>query len=191
MNFKEVETKYRAVDIKLQDFVAIAESFKPVKIENVSGYDYYHVKGEDEFIRHRDGNKPELTLKRKTKDGNNFVRHETNLPISQSVPLEVVDNFCKELGFQKNFAVFKTCHIYWYETYDLVYYVVYDENMVERDRFIEIEMLESCEWESDAAAWAALQAVEKTLEPLGITAARRLRLSLFEMFRKKPAAPSA
>ena len=188
MKFKEIETKYSAVDIKLEDFKSLCKSLKPLKEKKVSSYDYYYTKSRKEFIRYRAGVRPELTVKKKTSDRNNYVRVEINLPLGSSLTathtLETVEAFCAALGFNHNFTIYKTCQIYDYEAYNLVYYVVYDRKRKELARFIEIEMSEEYPWRTKTDAWSSLLKIEKKLKILGITNRHRISRSLYEMFRK-------
>lgn len=188
MTFKEIETKYYANHISLKDFIAFCEELRPVDQKQLSSYDYYYVKSKKEFLRYRAGVRPELTIKKKTVSNNNFVRTEVNLPIDKDTPdnkkHKIVEAFCSGLGFTHNFTIYKTCHIYYYDRFNLVWYVVYDDNMKEKSRFLEIEMDEQYEWPNEASAWSELLKIEKKLEPLGIVESQRVSQSLYEMFRK-------
>ncbi len=184
VNFMEVETKYRVPGLKLPLFRGMAESLKPKRYIEAAGYDYYYVKDGDEFIRYRAGDLHQLTIKKKTLEANNYVRHEVNLGLKPQDRRHTVDAFCAALGYKYNFAIFKSCFIYYFEEFDVVYYTVYDENMDEVERFLEIEMLEDYPWPSQEAAWARLLEIEHQLKPLGITPQSRVKRSLFEMFRK-------
>ena len=62
--------------------------------------------------------------------------------------------------------------------------MVYDENIKELGRFIEIEADETHEWKSEKEALEEINKFEKLLLPLGLNNKNRLRKSLFEMFRK-------
>ena len=66
----------------------------------------------------------------------------------------------------------------------LVYYVVYDKEMKELRRFIEIEADEEQTWDSEQQAWDEIARYEKLLESLGITSRNRLKKSLYEIFKK-------
>jgi adenylate cyclase class IV len=190
MQFKEIETKYRAQDVKLQDFIKCLESLSPTHKIRVGSYDHYFVKNDNEAIRYREGAKPELTVKVKLNDKNNYIRVEVNCPLdpntAEEARLRIVTAFCETLGFKHNFTIYKNCHIYYFENCNVVYYVVYDEELKERDRFIEIEMKEDG-WLNEDQAWAELQRVEKQLVVLGITPARRMKRSLQELFIKSAA----
>lgn len=188
MIFKEIEVKYRAKDIKISDYRLLAESLLPTKQLQVSSPDHYYVKSKDMFIRYRAGSRPELTVKVKINDKDNFVRTEINIPLDLSLSeedrLKTVAAFCDAIGFTHNFSIFKTCIIYYYEKFNIVYYLVYDLEMVEKERFIEIEMDEKYPWTSEEEAWNELVKIEKHLSELGITSQNRIKKSLYEMFRK-------
>lgn len=188
MTFKEIETKYNAKKIKLKDFDTFCKSLNPVSEKQIGSYDYYYVKSETEFLRYRSGTKPELTIKRKTKAQNNYIRVEVNLPInpktSENKRLKIVEAFCNGLGFFHNFVIYKTCHIYYYKNFNFVFYVVFDENLKEKARFIEIEMDEEYPWPNEATAWSELLKIEEKLKAFGITYKHRISESLYEMFRK-------
>lgn len=185
MQFREVEAKYDAADITLKDFIKLVESkYKVKKRLLVSSYDDYFVDKNDNFLRyrHKEG-RGELTIKRKLDEHNNNKRIEVNIPTDGNAMLAVTQ-FAELLGYQHNFCVYKTCEVYWIDNVVICYYVVYDEEWKEQRRFIEIEADEDLHWESEAAAWAVVEAYEKDFEALGITSRNRLKKSLFELFRR-------
>jgi adenylate cyclase class IV len=184
MDFKELETKYSADNVKFEDFISISNQFVIKKKLMVSSYDDYFVDASDNFIRyrHRDGF-GELTIKRKTSDKNNNNRIEVNVP-TVGDNLKTVTAFANLLGYTHNFGVFKTAQIYWIDKVVLAYYVVYDKELKELRRFVEIEADEDLPWDSETQAWDEIAKYEKLLEPLGITPKNRLKKSLFEIFRK-------
>lgn len=188
MKFKEIETKYSADKIRLEDFKEFCIGLRPKSEKQASSYDHYYEKRLNEFLRYRAGLRPELTVKKKTKDKNNFVRTEINLPLDQDISekkrMKIVDAFCGHLGFLHNFTIYKVCHIYYYDKFNLVYYIVFDENLQEQLRLIEIEMDEDYDWPSNAAAWRALLKIEKKFKKLGITKKDRINKSLYETLRK-------
>lgn len=186
MKFVEVETKYRADNIPLKDFKVFCQDKTPNKHIFASGYDdfYQNNKDKDAFCRHRRGTDlNQLTFKRKTADGNNFVRVEHNLDLN-GVSADQIRALCGEFGYEPNMTIFKTCYVYTYEWYTLVYYIVYDDDMKELGRFIEIEMKEDYAWQTEQAAWDELLVLEKLCKPLGISAQSRVKRSLFELYRK-------
>lgn len=185
MEFKEVEFKYDASDIKLESFLSLIKDLPIKKRLVVSSYDDYFVNEDGDFVRYRHNDaRGELTIKRKTKKTNNNQRVEVNLP-TKGDSLETVNAFMKLLGYKYNFGIYKTCHIYWLDKVDLVYYVIYDKELKEQRRFIEIEALEEgVEWKNEEEALEEITKYEKLLEPLGISSHRRMKRSLFELFKK-------
>jgi adenylate cyclase class IV len=183
MRFKEIETKYDATNIKMEDFLKVIDQL-PVRDKLlVSSYDEYYTNKDSDFIRYRHSNdRGELTIKRKVNEANNNDRVEVNLP-TQGDNVQTVSAFVGLLGYGHNFSIYKTCNIFWTGKVDLVYYVVYDKEFKEKRRFIEIEADEHLEWESEDEAWNEVVKYEKLLEPLGITPKNRLRKSLFEIFQ--------
>jgi adenylate cyclase class IV len=149
----------------------------------VSSYDDYFTNDKDEFIRYRyHDHMGELTIKRKTTDLNNNNRVEVNVP-TDGKSSAAIQAFADLLGYKKNFSIFKTCKIAFLEKAVLVYYVVYDENLNEKKRFIEVEAREQYDWASEEEAWAEVVKYETILAPLGITPKNRLKKSLFELFK--------
>jgi len=184
MDFIEVEFKYDASEISLESFLSIVKTL-PVKKRLInSSFDDYFTNDNDDAIRYRHNEVGgELTIKRKVDKNNNFKRIEVNLP-TKGDNLEAVTEFAKLLGYKHNFGIHKTCKIYWLDKVDLVYYVVYDKELKELRRFIEIEALEDAHWESEEAALAEVIKYEKLLEPIGISPKKRMKRSLFELFKK-------
>lgn len=184
MKFKELEFKYDASDKSMQDFIDLIEPLKSRRVMQVSSYDDYFVNDKGNFIRYRyTDSSGELTIKYKTNNKNNNERIEVNIPTLGNAKNAVAE-FCKYMGYTFNFSIFKTCKIYWVDRVVIVYYIVYDEEMKEMRRFIEIEADEDLEWSSEQEAWDEVLRYEKMLAPLGITAHNRLKKSLFEMFQK-------
>lgn len=180
---KEIEFKYSANDIKMSDFSKLAQTFTPEWML-VSSFDDYFTNNKDEFIRYRyHDHMGELTIKRKTTDLNNNNRIEVNVP-TDGKSSSAIEAFVNLLGYKRNFSIFKTCKIAFLEKVVLVYYIVYDENLDEKERFIEVEAKESYPWSSEEEALEEVIKYEKLLEPLGITSKNRLRKSLFEIFKK-------
>lgn len=183
MEFKEIEVKYNADAITLDKFKSIVDPQNPNWII-VSSYDDYFTNDAGEFIRYRyHDTMGELTIKRKTIDANNNNRVEVNVKTEPKGSKNIAA-FCDLLGYKPNFQIFKTCHIAFLEKAVLVYYVTYDKNMNELNRFIEIEANEDFKWTSEEEAWNEVMKHEKSFEPLGITSKNRLRKSLFELYRK-------
>ncbi len=187
MKATEVEFKYRAEDISLNDFMKFCEGRKPFKSIIASGWDHFYESPLDTtgFYRYRVGpDCNQLTYKRKTQTQNNFVRKEHNLDLAASFSVEQGANFCEDFGYVHNFTIFKNCFVFTYDWYTLVYYVCYDTDMKELGRFMEIEMAEDYAWANQQDAWDQLVAMERIAKPLGINPQCRVKRSLFELFRK-------
>jgi len=191
--FKELEYKYNADKVGLAEFTAlmnkIGQKMYPIeKVIEVSSWDIYYTNPKKEFIRFRmSENKPELTIKRKTNELNNNDRIEVNVPVAPTLNEPTVDAFTNLLGYDKNFKIYKSCFIYFFPEVDIVYYIVYDENLREQGRYIEIEVLEKyAEHPGNPAevCFARLKTYENFLSEIGITPQNRLKKSLFEMYSK-------
>lgn len=187
MQFKEIEFKYDAAGVSMEKFIELIEAGNTIKKKlMVSSYDDYFTDSNGNFIRYRHHDtRGELTIKRKVSEHNNNERIEVNVSTAGD-NLKAVTAFVELLNYKYNFGIFKTCFIYWVDKVVVVYYVVYDKELKELRRFIEIEADEDLSWESEQAAWDEIAKYEKLLEPLGITAKNRLKKSLFETFRKLP-----
>jgi adenylate cyclase class IV len=186
MRFSEIETKYNACEISLESFKKACDATNPHRIEAVESYDHYFTKG-SQFIRYRQGEPPQLTMKNKTTESNNYSRTEVNLDIARDVNKETVEKFCSMLGFKPNFSIYKHSFIYWYQYFNTVYYVIYEDESKKKElgRSIEIEMSETYPWNNEKEVWDSLLWVEKQLGGQGllITPQRRMKRSLFEMYR--------
>jgi len=186
--FKELEYKFSADHVKLTDFVKLMTGMKPNVRKDVSSWDYYYTNAtnEDEFMRFRESNDPELTIKRKVKNSNNWERIECDLPIdNKRIKLSTIETYVGLLGYSENFRIYKTCFIFWFENVNYVYYIVYNENLKELGRFLEVEV------NKDRVPVLGLdRAVEELkssaqkLDKFEISLQNRLKKSLFEMFRK-------
>lgn len=181
----EVEAKYKAHDIKYKDFRDLVDKLNP-RWQEVSSWDDYFVNRscKEDFSRYRnfDG-KGQITSKEKTSDANNNTRIEYNINLGDN-KFETIEEWHKSKGYKHEFKIFKTCFIAWLPTVDLVYYIVYNEELKELDRFIEIECLEDHPWKDEEEAWNEVIKYEKMLEPLGIVPQNRMKKSLFEIYKK-------
>lgn len=192
-SYKELEFKYKADEVSLSEFVKVIEELKPSKRLDISSWDTYFVKQTpteqevDYFVRFRESDTPELTKKRKVKKENNWERLEIDLPLNKSANEKIVSDFVSLDGYEKNFKIYKTCFIFWFDLFNVVYYLVYDENMKEQGKFIEIEINKSkVEQIGLEEAKELLANMEKeTLSKLNINHKNRMRNSLFELFRRE------
>lgn len=182
----ELEFKYDAADIKLSKFLEFAQKLKTTKRVEGTGWDYYY-SGEGlpfEFMRLRKGGICELTIKIKSTEKNNNNRFELDLPLSLEVPNWLVERFVGLFGFKENFRVFKYFDIYWTDKVDIVYYTIYDKDMVERGRRVEIEARKDYKFQTAEEALAAVKEMEQLMSEIGITPQMRMRKSMWEQFRK-------
>lgn len=184
----EIEFKYRADSISLVDFEYFCQKYSTYEKRIVaSGYDdfYSHKTDSDSFIRHRHGaDFNQLTLKKKTANRNNFVRVEHNLMIGSDTLPSAVRSLCLDLGYAYNTSIYKNAFVYIYEKHVFCFYVVYDSELKELGRFVEIEMREDYPWESKDQAMDELISLEYAIKSLGITAQARVRKSLYEQFKQ-------
>ena len=182
----EIEFKYNAEDIKLNDFMNLCERKNPVgQMVSVSGTDHFYANDQlpNSFFRVRDSDGfKEFTYKRKTEESNNFVRVEYNFDMGFLTKTSTLEAFMGEFAYEYKFKLFKISHIFTFETYKAAYYICYDEDSKELGRFIEIEMKEDYEWASKEEAWGCLIMLEKSFKTLGIKPAHRIKESLFEIF---------
>lgn len=187
--FREIEFKYSAESIKLKDYLKLAESLNPVDFIEVGSWDYYFSAEKTnfnfEFIRYRQGPRPELTIKVKLNEKNNNDRVEIDVPLDPNrCTLEDVSQFCEQLGFKVNVAIYKVCYIHYYKDSTLVYYVVLNEEMKEVGRYIEVEARKDIHHESEQHATDIAKNFEKELSILGITPQHRIKKSQWELNRK-------
>jgi adenylate cyclase class IV len=161
----------------------------------VGSWDTYFSTGKsDEFIRFREGFNPELTIKKKTVGSNNFNRVEVDLKLSATTAdYKEVSKWLSILPvpYLKNFKIYKYCFIYVYSDITLVYCVVYNEEMEEKGRFVEIEIDKKQveKFNTPGEALKYLNDFEQKLSVLGITPQNRMKKSLWELFRKEPKKP--
>ncbi len=188
LNNRELEYKYSADGVCLEKFTAFALAQKPTESLSVCGFDTFYASPGDPntFLRHRIGdNFNQLTVKRKLTDKNNFLRDEINLTLSKDTSEETLHALATIMGFEFNRKIFKTVFVHTYPRYVLAYYVVYDLDMVELGRFLEIEMSENHQWEYAGEPWELLKTIESEARVLGITPQGRIKKSLYEQFRKE------
>jgi adenylate cyclase class IV len=204
----EFETKYRIDDHQLIEFKQIMDSLnEEKKFIYVEGPDYYwtypawwfHNNPEwDEsgtFVRFRkpsyglDNGSRQVTWKYKPKEAkNNIQRIENNWDIKDKTEEASITKQLQCSGCTFNFSIVKNCHIYILGDATLVFYTVYDTTdgkPKKADSFIEIEVNEENMKSTTAEqAWAVITKYEKLLENLGLNAQKRLKKSLFAMYKR-------
>lgn len=188
MTNKEVEFKYDASNIPLNVFLAFCKKSKFQNTITISGTDYFYSNKDNRtFYRIREDNSgTQLTFKSKTVKDNNFIRIEHNLNLkSNNTAKESAESYIQDLGYKYEGSLFKVCFIYFYDYYNIVYYVCYNDSMKELGRFVEIEMDENHPWLSDGEMFKELIMLEKMHKVLGLNKSVRLNDSLFEMYIKE------
>ncbi|HEY8366158.1 MAG TPA: hypothetical protein VIL57_03330 [Bacteroidia bacterium] len=195
-NFKELEYKFNADDIKLQEFIHLMNTLGYHTRKDTSSWDHYYTNANpDEFQRFRESETPELTKKRKVKSTNNWDRVEVDLPLdAKKVTEDIVHAYVSLDGYKKNFSIYKSCFIFWFDNVNYVYYITYDTNMKELNRFIEVEVnkekvtdllsLRDQEIGSFNGPIQVLNEAEQALKSIGITPQNRMKRSLFELYRR-------
>lgn len=182
----ELEFKYKADDISLQDFISLMKDLPILKRKDASSWDHYMVSSkEDEFIRYRESDNPELTIKRKIKDSNNWQRIEIDLPLDvNKTKLNTIVEWVSLLDYKPKRSIYKNCFIYWLDYINFVFYIVYDENMKEKGKFIEVEINKELLGKNLFNVEEQLKKGQDILLKLGLSPQNRLKKSLFEMFVK-------
>lgn len=186
VKFSEVETKYDASKIDLGRFIESCLVLGEPRRQDISSYDHYYTGG-DKTMRHREGFPPELTMKHKTAQNNNYRRVEVNVKLGDEPQNEAVKQLCSMLSLTHNFSIYKDSKIFWFPKFNTVYYTVYSDHTRSKElgRFIEIEMDEHYAWKDTNEAWELLLIIEKQLASLGIRPQSRIKKSLFEMYTKQ------
>jgi hypothetical protein len=204
----EFETKYRVEDHLLIEFKQIMDSAAgEKKFIYVEGPDYYWTYPKwwfdnnpqwDEsgtFIRFRkpsyglDNGNRQVTWKYKPKEAkNNIQRIENNWDIKDKTEESSVIKQLQCSGSRFNFSIVKNCHIYILPDATLVFYTVYDTTggkPKKADSFVEIEVNEeNMKFTTEEQAWAVITKYEKAFESLGLNPQKRLRKSLFAMYKR-------
>ena len=190
MEFIEFETKYRVEGDLVYKFKQLIEQDYPDFEEflYVQSDDIYYVDKNDDFLRYRFSNskknkRKEITFKKKIGNTDNIIRKEINLRVDYN-DKETVEAMAEVLGFKKNFRISKISHIYEFKDATLPFYSVIDEDG-KIDHFIEIEVNEDLIPKiTEEEAWEIIKKYEQVLAPLGISPQKRLKKSLFEIYKK-------
>lgn len=192
VSFLEMEFKYLAKNVRLEDFIRIMKPLKrKFKAEEIAGgsNDYYYSKETSigDFFRYRAGNKPELTRKKRLRKKNSWARFENDLPLDpKRINKEIVDNLMKSEGYRFNFSIYKNFHIFKFKNLNFVFYSVYKLNGKYVDSFIEVEVnKENMQKGVPRKVYMKmLEGGEAVLAFLGITYENRLNEQLFDLYRR-------
>lgn len=185
---KEIEYKYKADNIHILDFVNFCKEATKVEPIIIDGYDYFYEtrSKKDAFCRHRVGSDlNQLTFKEKLVEDNNYVRIEHNINLDKSVRNDDISRLMESMGYNHTLTLQKSSFIFTTDKYTAVYYICRNEDRAVVGRFIELELSENIDWKSEKNALKELKEIEKKFMLLGISPKKRLKESLWEMFRPK------
>ncbi len=206
LQFCEFESKYRVDGHKLVQFKQLVESLVPEKFIYVEGPDYFFTYPTEWFEQNKQwDSKGTFTRYRKPSYGldqgrrqvswkylplgsnNNIQRTEYNWDIGDT-PEDVIFAQLKTSGLTHNCTLVKHCHIYKFQDATLVYYTVYDTTDGEpksADNFVEIEVdEEKIATMTESEAFGIIVKYEGLLKDLGISAQKRTKRSLFQMYKR-------
>lgn len=140
----EIEKKYDASSLSVEDFDEVMKSGQFISFELVESSDHYFTSKNKniEFIRFRekaDGSSqpPDITVKSLSK--NSINRFELEVQLSTGTATASVLQLLKLLGMHYEFKVMKKCRIYNLQEAVVVFYEL--DAYGERLKFIEIELL--------------------------------------------------
>ena len=208
LTFVEFESKYSIEDHLLIEFKQLLEGLnEKASFIYVEGPDTYFTypawwlannpqwDAEGTFVRYRkpsyglDNGRRQVTWKYKPVGSkNNISREELNWNVTNDVSEKVIIRQLEQSGVHFNFSIVKNCHIYKLDDATLVFYTLYDTTdgkPKKADSFIEIEVCEEkIATLSPEQALDIIVKYEKTLAPLGISARKRLKKSLFQMYKR-------
>lgn len=183
MSNLEVEFKYNADKVDFERFHVFCSKKKPRQVILASGYDHFYSNGNpDMFCRHRidhNNKTEEITYKKKTSKDDSFVRTEINVSINPGKEADVRALF-EHMGYKYNNSIFKSSYIYLFNDHIASYYIVYDLEMKELGRYIEIEVAETPAFQT----LEYLKSIEKRYKNMGLISTKRIKESLFELYRK-------
>ena len=182
----EFETKYEVDESLLHPFKQLVEGLNLGKCHYVQGIDVFFTKpGRDNiFARYRKADndkRAEFTIKEKHTEANSIKRTETNWRVDNTDFKEIAKG-AELMGFKENTTIWKSCHIYDLKDVIAVFYSVRGEDN-KMTHFIEIEVHHKLNF-TEEQAWDIIKKYEELFAPLGISAKKRKRKSLFEMYRK-------
>ena len=191
-NKYEIEDKFNASSISMDQFCSYINNLpvKPNKTIEAKSWDYYFSPVDKaskiDFIRYRQGEKPELTVKFKLEGNGNRIEYDIPLDpsVAESEVEHVVSGFTGLLGFKLNFKIFKFCVINYFDKVCVSYYISFNENLKEVGRYLEVEAIKDAHFDSIREARAEVEKWNKLFEPLGINETLKISQSQFELNRR-------
>ena len=186
----ELETKYKVEGDLVYQFKNLVQNLPDLEdFIYVESDDIYFVSPNADFARYRfskqkTDSRAEVTWKSKPEGAkDNTLRTEYNWRVDGTPP-ETIAAALESRGYKRNFRISKIVHIYVFPEVTVPFYTVIDESG-KMQHFIEIEIREDkADSLTEDQGWEIISKWEKILAPLGITAQKRLRKSLYEMYRK-------
>jgi len=194
--------KYEEFETKYSSEANLETRFKHHVMATCEVKDFLYCEGPDEYFtkpgtnrfkrfRHATfpkGLRKEVTTKVKP-DGakTNISRVEKNLRVTDNDDQLIRETILDD-GFEHDFTIWKSCHIYYVPEGTLVYYCVVDTTpgtKFNEEYFIEIEVDEDLiDSISTEEAKTIIRKYEEILAPLGVNYQKRLRQSLYERYTR-------
>lgn len=188
----EIEAKLAADEVAVGVFCKFIFSLLPNRYECITGPDTYYRQGEN-VVRHREKlncKTHELTVKRRKSNESTRDREEIDLYFSDKSAVKDVQAFLAATGFEKEFKLVKTAHIFWLNwngvELSIVIYDVWREENGKKEmerRYIEVE----AEKGSEATVAFAKKTVNEWVHILRSNYSLRepLNESLYEIYSGK------
>jgi len=198
----QVSKKYEEFETKYSVEASLETQFKRHVSQNCGMTSFFYCEGSDEYYTRRGTNrfkrfrhasfplglKKEVTTKIKP-DGakNNLSRVEKNLIVTDNEN-ELIRSTIMDDGYEPDFTIWKSCHIYSNAEVTLVFYCVVDitpETKFNEEYFVEIEVDEELiDHISTEEAKGLIRKYETLMAPLGINYHKRLDKSLYERYTR-------
>lgn len=179
---KEIEFKYDATSVSLNQFNKAVVALKPKRIMTIGGWDHYYSNGKGHFRHRLDKKRPELTSKRRINKGSVTNRDEINIHLEPGTKPTDMRKLMECAGFPFDFAIFKTSTIHFFKDVDVCHYTVYDQKRRKIGQFIEIEFMTHIKNKKTSYKMKRIREFEKALSSLGLNPSKRLNKSLFEIY---------
>lgn len=139
----ELESKYDANLINETDFNTYMQTLDFLEYYKIVSKDYYYKSNNNniEFIRYREDSKdygaePDITIK--NFNNSQLNRFELAIKLSKDNETNSIKELLNLIGLQLEFDVIKTCHIYKFQDYTIVYYYFEVNNKL--FKILEIEL---------------------------------------------------
>lgn len=191
--FTEFETKYEVEFSVLSVFKKIAKSIPDCQW-------FLYTEGPDTYFSLPDGTPgryrvtefpkeavqfAQWTVKTKPEGAKNSIKRREPNWLVRGTTAEEIEQGALDMGFKYNFKIWKMCHIYKFADATIVFYTVIEDGKTSEQHLIEIEVdEETIHTLTEEQAWEIIRKYEKILAPTGVNPQKRLRRSLYDMYRK-------